>query len=102
MKKYYLLLLFATALTTTALGADDFFDFDDIEEVETTSINISVTGNQVHVTGAAGMTLEVYNVAGVRVGTFKIDSDDKTLNLNLTKGCYILKVGKVVRKVSIR
>ena len=102
MKKYYLLLLFATALTTTALGAGEYGEFDDISEVVVTGVAISINGNQVHVTGAAGQTLEVYNVAGVRVGTFKIDSDDKTLNLNLAKGCYILKVGKVVRKVSIR
>ncbi|MDD3387351.1 MAG: secretion protein, partial [Prevotella sp.] len=27
---------------------------------------------------------------------------DKSYNLNLPKGCYIVKVGKVVRKVSIR
>ena len=102
MKKYYLLLLFATALATNAIASDEIFGFDVISEVETTGISISVNGTQVHVTGASGMTLEVYNVAGVRVATVKIDSDDKTLNLNLTKGCYILKVGKVVRKVSIR
>ena len=102
MKKYYLFLLFVTALTTTALAAEEFGELDDISEVDVTGVAISINGNQVHVTGAAGQTLEVYNIAGVRVGSYKIDSDDKNLNLNLAKGCYILKVGKVVRKVSIR
>ena len=45
--------------------------------------------------------MQIYNVAGVRVMTVKIDSSDKTYNLNLPKGCYIVKVGKIVRKISI-
>jgi len=66
------------------------------------SIGISVEESTVHVTGAAGEVLYVYNVAGVRVKSIRIDGDDKRFDLNLPKGCYILKVGKTVRKVSIR
>ncbi|MBR0273155.1 MAG: T9SS type A sorting domain-containing protein [Bacteroidaceae bacterium] len=73
----------------------------DIDE-EINPITISVNGTQVHVTNAADKVLEIYNLAGVRVASFKIDSDDKTVNINLNKGCYILKVDKVVRKVSIK
>ncbi len=102
MKKYYLLLLFATTLTTTPLCATELDEFDSVTEIEISSVTITVNGSQVHITGAEGQTLEVYNVAGVRVANVKIDSDEKTLNLNLAKGCYILKIGKVVRKVSIR
>ena len=32
----------------------------------------------------------------------KVDSSEKSYPLNLPKGCYIVKVGKVVRKISIR
>lgn len=53
-------------------------------------------------TGANGEMLYVYNVAGVRVKSVKVDGDDKRFEMNLPKGCYILKVGKTVRKVSIR
>ena len=74
----------------------------DIVEEEIPQVTIIVSGTRVHVANAAGQTLEVYDVAGVRVASLRIDSDDKTCNLNLTKGCYILKVDKVVRKVSIR
>ena len=44
----------------------------------------------------------MYNVAGVLIKSFKIDTADKRLDLNLPKGCYIVKVGKTVRKISIK
>ena len=101
MKKYYLFFILAATLFTAPVWANEDGDNDGVE-AELTPIAINVNGSQVHITGAAGKTLEIFNVAGVRVATFKIDNDDKTLNLNLGKGCYILKAGKVVRKVSIR
>ena len=74
----------------------------DIPEVEEQQPVINVVGSRVHVSHASGQTLEIFDVAGVCVATLRIDTEDKTFNLNLTKGCYILKVGKVVRKISIR
>ena len=55
-----------------------------------------------HITGANGMVLHVYNVAGVRVMSVKVEGADKRIELNLPKGCYIVKVGKLVRKISIQ
>ena len=46
--------------------------------------------------------LKIYNVSGVCVMSLRVDGQDKRYNLNLPKGCYIVKVGKVVRKISIR
>ncbi len=75
----------------------------EIIENDFESITISVNEESVlHVTGASGLVLFVYNVTGVQVMTIKVDGADKSYNLNLPKGCYIVKVGKVVRKVSIR
>ena len=54
------------------------------------------------VQNAEGQKLEVYNLIGVRVSLYRIDSADKTVTLGLQRGCYILKVGKVVRKVFVR
>jgi len=71
-------------------------------ENEQPEVSIIVDGSSVRVSGASGMTLYVYNITGMRVLKVDIDSDDKHLDLNLPKGCYILKVGKVVRKISIR
>ncbi|MBQ7570738.1 MAG: T9SS type A sorting domain-containing protein [Bacteroidaceae bacterium] len=90
------LLLMAVPVTSMAQA-----DRDEIE-TELSAVSLSVTGSKVHVTGAEGATLEVYNLTGVKVATIRIDSNDKSITLNLQRGCYILKVGKVVRKISIR
>lgn len=72
-------------------------------EVEQQSAQISLTDNNVlHIIGGAGQVLEIYNVAGVKLSTTKIDSQEKRVDLNLTKGCYIVKVGKTVRKISLK
>ncbi len=65
-------------------------------------IVVYVSGSTLHVIGAAGQNLYVYNVTGVRVMSLKVDGSDKSYELNLSKGCYIVKVGNVVRKISIR
>lgn len=74
----------------------EIVDFD-VQEPE-----ISVEGSSIRVRNANGMTLSVYNVAGVCVMQIKVEGADKSFDFNLAKGCYILKVGKVVRKVSIK
>ena len=74
----------------------------DLIDIDTQTISISVVGNTLHVVGAEDEQLAVYNVTGVRVMSMKVDGSDKHYTLNLPKGCYIVKVGNVVRKVSIR
>ena len=66
------------------------------------NISISVSESVLHITGANGLVMQIYNVAGVRVMSVKVEGPDKRFELNLPKGCYIVKVGKVVRKISIR
>lgn len=75
-----------------------------VEIVEQTlqNIEISVAGSNLHITGASGQMLYIYNVTGVIVKSVRVDSNDKRFELNLQKGCYIVKVGRVVRKISIR
>ena len=64
---------------------------------------VSVTNEStIHVVNANGQMLYVYNVAGVRVKSIVVDGYDRHYDLNLPKGCYIIKVGKTVRKISIR
>lgn len=74
------------------------------ERIETplSTISMQVSNNTVHINGANGKTMEIFNLTGVKVFSVKIDSADKSYALNLPKGCYILKVGKFVRKISIR
>ena len=79
-------------LPTTVL-ASNAIEILDNEPLQ--GVTIDVRESTVQITGANGETLHVYNVAGV-------DGDDKRIELNLPKGCYILKVGKTVRKISVR
>lgn len=80
------------------------YSFSAIEIVENDfqTIAVSINESTLHVTGANGQTLYIYNVAGVRVMSIKVEGADKFYELNLPKGCYIVKVGKVVRKISIK
>ena len=72
-------------------------------EQELNAVSISVQESTVHIKNAEKQVLEIYNMAGVKIATFHIESNEVTVNLNhLTKGCYIMKVGKVARKVYLR
>ena len=66
------------------------------------STTISVNASTLYVNGVNGQTLEMYNIAGVRVICVRIEGQEKRIELNLPKGCYIVKVGKVVRKIYIK
>ena len=72
------------------------------QAIEIIDVSISVSGSVLHVTGANGQNLQVYNVAGVCVMNIKVDGQDKRFDMNLPKGCYIIKIGRTVRKISIR
>lgn len=75
----------------------------EIIDVETPQPVITISESVLHVSGANGQMLHVYNVAGVRVLSIKIEGLDRRIDLGcLNKGCYIIKVGKTVRKISIR
>ena len=55
-----------------------------------------------YVNGGEGKTLEVISLTGRKVMEEQIDSPAQKFELNIPKGCYIVKVGKVVRKISVR
>lgn len=96
---YFLMvfMLMSVPMTSSAMSAVEIVDND------FQAITISINSESVlRVTGAAGETLYIYNITGVRVMSIKVDGADKSYNLNLPKGCYIVKVGKMVRKISIR
>lgn len=88
--------LFGTPTLGNTRAAVDIIDND------FQGITVTMNENSLHVTGAAGQVLHIYNVTGVRVMSIRVDGADKVYELNLPKGCYIVKVGKYVRKISIR
>ena len=93
-----ILCLMAAPITATGL----FLDPAPAAQVDGQSITISVEGKTVIVTGAQGKVLQVISLTGNILESYNIESPNERVNLNLTKGCYILKVDKVVRKVSIQ
>ena len=104
MKKNLLsIFLLLASLAAPAASAATFVPgwLESLEVSQRNEVSISVSGNNIRVQNAMGATLEIYNITGVRVASYRIDSPDKTINTDLTRGCYIVKVGKVARKISI-
>lgn len=92
--------MFAVALSCVPAisNAANMIELIDVEQ----QIQITVAGNSVHVSGANGQVMYVYNVAGVSIYSVRVEGSDKRIDLNLPKGCYIVKVGKTARKISIK
>ncbi len=74
------------------------------ETIETSlQKTIKPIGNkEIRIIGSDGEMLEVFNLTGIKVMEIRIDNTDATISLDLPKGCYILKVNKIVRKISIQ
>ncbi len=104
MVKNILTIIFSASLflaMPSAGHAAPMVEIIDNIEMEEGEVSIRIENNVLHVSGAAGQTLRIYKVTGVGVMTVKVDGDSKSYSLNLPKGCYIVKIGKVARKISI-
>lgn len=99
MKYIYSILLIMTLTVVVPQGAMANVEIIEQEQQPVVSVTNEST---IHVVNANGQMLYVYNVAGVRVKSIVVDGHDRHYDLNLPKGCYIIKVGKTVRKISIR
>ena len=72
-------------------------------ENEQAPITISVSESTVHIKNADKKIVSIFNLTGVEVKRISIDSPSKTIDLSfLPKGCYIIKIGNVARKVYLR
>lgn len=104
MKKTLLLIIlslsFAVAVPV-AVKAERMIEIIETGDIDLDGITVSINHNVLHVSGAAGQTLQIYKITGVGVMSVKVDSDDKYYTLDLAKGCYIVKIGKIARKISI-
>ncbi len=65
-------------------------------------VTIVVQQSSLFVNNAQGQVLEVVSLTGKQIVKVKIDSPAQRIELNVPKGCYIVKVGKVVRKIAIQ
>ncbi len=106
MVKYLLSIILVTTMTVSCpikAMANQFAEIEFIDNGSLQKTDISIDGNVLRVTDGAGQTMRIYNVAGgAPVMIVKIDGQDKRFDLNLAKGIYIVKVGKVARKIVIK
>lgn len=103
MKRKLLILSVAGLLTAMIPSAAQASEMSSAasEQVDE-QIEVSVEGQTVNVTGAMGKQLIVVSLTGRQVLAVKIENPAQRVDLNIPKGCYILKIGKVVRKIQVR
>jgi hypothetical protein len=46
--------------------------------------------------------LEIYNIMGMKVYSRRIKAGTNEYTLSLTKGYYIIKIGKITKKIALR
>lgn len=101
MKNAILLtLLFALMVTTPVMAETPNEAPISVAEVAVEPVLI-IKEQFVRVQNAQGEELKVYDITGKEIFSATIDNADKTYSLNLKRGCYIVKVGKTVRKINI-
>lgn len=90
------LLLGTPAAMHASTSAVEMIDLDQQD------FTLTYNGGTMHITGANGLVVKVYNLAGIAVKTFKVDGQDKRINLPLADGVYIIKVGpSYTRKITV-
>ena len=99
MKRIWIIAL--SMLLLGAVPSIAHMQMDEPIEAEMEAVTLTIQDNKAHISNADGKTLEIYNLTGVRVARIRIEGNEWQIALNLTRGCYIMKVGKVVRKVTI-
>lgn len=103
MKRIHILAVAAIlTFSIPAFGITMVSEMGIAEQVDEQAPTISIDKNMVTVHNGSGLVLEVVSLTGRAVASYKIESPVQRIELNLSKGCYILKVGKTVRKVTLR
>lgn len=102
-KKFFIFIIMSLfAVTMPAMTYSPSAELGVADIAETRKIDIEINNSTLKVSGASGLTLEVVSLTGKQVVRVKINNQQQNVELNIPKGCYILKVGNIVRKVSIR
>lgn len=108
MKKiYYIILalgLMGAPVVAHAMPAVEIIENDYDGQKGGISLRVTTEGNgqaRLRVTNATNQTILIYDISGAPIKKIKVDGPDKIYELSLRKGCYIVKVGNVVRKVSV-
>ena len=90
------MMMAAPAQGLAATSAVEMIDFD-VQDISVTYAN-----GVMHITGANGMVVKVYNLAGIAVKSFMVEGQDKRISVPLSDGVYIIKVGpSFTRKITV-
>ena len=90
-------LVLSVPMSIMAISNEQLYEQGNDKEV-----TIVVQQSSLFVNNAQGQVLEVVSLTGKQIVKVKIDSPAQRIELNVPKGCYIVKVGKVVRKIAIQ
>lgn len=108
MKKYFYIILalgmMSAPAMATVMPAVEIIENDYDGQKGGISLRVYTEGNgqtRLRVINATNQTILIYDISGAPIKKIKVDGADKTYEFNLRKGCYIVKVGNVVRKVSV-
>ena len=88
-------------MATPVLAAQQLMDPEVSAQVDS-KITLEVKGSSINVCGAQGMELQVISLTGRLLATYRIESPVQRVDLNLSRGCYVIKIGDIARKVLIR
>lgn len=92
--------MLALSVPSDAMANEGNIEWADLDVAD---INLNYAGGVMHITGASGQVVRIYNVAGVTIRTFRIEGNDKRVNLPLADGIYIVKVGNTfTRKICVK
>lgn len=70
---------------------------------ELQDITVKYHAGVLHLTGANGMMVTIFNIAGMAIKSFRVEGQDKRISLTLTDGIYLVKIGNVTtRKILIK
>ncbi len=108
MKKIYYIILalgmMSSSVMANVMPAVEIIENDYDGQKGGISLRVITEGNgqtYIRVINATNQTILIYDISGAPIKKIKVDGADKTYELVLRKGCYIVKVGNVVRKVSV-
>ena len=88
-------------LVPVSVGAMAMYTAEMTASLQDQGITITYSDGYLNIVGAEGETVEVVSLTGKKVLQEKIESPAQKVELNTPKGCYIVKVGDVVRKIFV-
>ena len=92
MKKTILSIITLAAMMMMAAPSQVMAATNAVEMIDLDAQEISVTyaNGVMHITGANGLVVKVYNLAGIAVKSFMVECKDKRISMPLSDGVYIM------------